>query len=581
MLSFLRIRGLALLDDVTLELGAGMTVLTGETGAGKSILVDALMLLRGGKARAELVRAGADAARIDAQFELSGSVATQLAEVLRTHGLPDDTGAIVAQRTVPASGRGRCLVQSELTTQAALGAVGGELLDICSQHEHHSLTQVSQHLALLDAFAGLEDQVGAYAASHRRWRELEQRSQELAQRTAQTLQRADYLRFQLEELERIAPQPGEHERVRERLSLLRDAQGWARFAEDAVQTLYDGEEAVIGRVGALLDRARRGAPHSPRLAAIAEQLDSARIACDEAAQLTTRFARELDYEPGELERVEERVAELDALCRKHGVGAEELEQRALGIRQELEALDGAEDHLTQLRAEATALHAACVTQAAALTRRRTEAAERLARVLEAELEALHLPRARLVAQLSPLPEGGLGPRGADRVELLFSANPGEPLAPLTRVASGGELSRVLLAVKSVMTTGDRVATYVFDEVDAGVGGAVAEAIGQRLWRASRAHQVLCITHLPQIAAFAEGHFRVSKRTAAGRTITLVERLDEDARVEELARMLGGAKLTATAREHARQLLQDARAVRAVAEPARPRQGARQARAPAR
>lgn len=558
MLSYLRIRGLALLDDVTLELSPGLNVLTGETGAGKSIIVDALALLRGARGRAELVRAGAEAACVDAQFELGPASAARVASVLAERGIPDeDSAALVLSRVVPVSGRGRSFAQAQLTTQGVLGELGEHLIDICSQHEHHSLTHVARHLELLDGYARLDAELADYEERYRKWRDAVAALEELGARTAQGIQRADYLRFQIDEMERVAPEPGEYEALRRRVALLRDVQHWAVFAEEAQDALYEAEGSIAGRLGVLSERARRGTDQSARLQAIAEQLDTARIASEEAARIAAGLAGELSIEPGELEQAEERMHELESLRRKHGVEPDELAARLDAMRDELDTLDNAEQHLAELEQRATGLRESCVELARGLCEKRRRAAGGLARALEQELEALHVPGARLEARVQALPGGEPGPRGLDRVEFLFSANPGEPPAPLERVASGGELSRVLLALKNVLSADDRVATYVFDEVDAGVGGAVAQAIGLRLGHAAQQHQVLCITHLPQIAAFSAAHYRVDKRTQGGRTTTRVVRLSDEERVEELARMLGGARVTASAREHARQLVAEA------------------------
>ncbi len=573
MLTYLRIRGLALLDDVTLELSPGLNVLTGETGAGKSIIVDALTLLRGARGRAELVRAGADAACVDAQFDLGPDTAARVGGVLADRGIPDDdSSALVLSRVVPVSGRGRSFAQAQLTTQGVLGELGEHLIDICSQHEHHSLTHVARHLELLDGYAKLESALDDYRKQYDDWQSRVVALEELRARTAEGAQRADYLRFQIDELERVAPEPGEYEALERRVALLRDVQHWALFAEEAQDALYEAEDSVAGRLGALCERARRGAEQSERLRAIAAELDSARIASEEAARLAAGLVKELEIEPGELDQVEERMHQLESLRRKHGVEPDELAERLDAMRDELDTLDNAEQRLTSLEQDAARLRATCVELARGLGEQRRRAAGGLARALEAELEALHVPGARLEARVQALPDAEPGPRGLDRVEFLFSANPGEPPAPLERVASGGELSRVLLAVKNVLSGDDRVATYVFDEVDAGVGGAVAQAIGLRLGHAARDHQVLCITHLPQIAAFADAHFRVEKRTEAGRTTTSVVQLSREERVEELARMLGGARVTRSAREHARQLVVEAEAALAdrVAAPARRR-----------
>jgi DNA repair protein RecN (Recombination protein N) len=555
MLSYLRIRGLALLDDVTLEFGSGLNVLTGETGAGKSIIVDALALVRGARARADLVRAGEDGARVDAQFELGAELRSRVGSVLGEHGLPDQDTLLV-QRVVPRSGRGRIWVQAELTTSSVLAELGEQLVDICSQHEHHSLGRVSRHLELLDAFGRLEHQVERFFGSYTEYRNGVRALEELKAKTTDRLRRIDYLEFQSEELERIAPENGEYTTLKSKLELLRDAQRWAEFSREAHDALDEAEDSILSRIGKLEDRARRGVPQSPRLGRIAEQLAGARAALEEADYEVRRFSDDLEAEPGELERAEERFHDLGQLVRKYGP-VEDWAAHLAAIQSELGELGRAEETLSHQEATVEQARQIAVEQALALRTGRAKAAKDLGRALEIELETLHLPSARMEARLEPLPDTELGPRGLDRVELMFTANPGEPLGSLTRVASGGELSRVLLALKSVLSPGAGVATYVFDEVDAGVAGRVAIAIGQRLRRAARESQVLCITHLPQIAAFADSHYRVEKQTRRGRTTTRVVRLSAEERVEELARMLGGARVTPSAREHARQLLSEA------------------------
>lgn len=557
MLSYLRVRGLALLDDVALTFEPGMNVLTGETGAGKSIIVGALSLLRGARGRIELVRDGAEAAVVDAQFEPPPGIHGHLGTLLAEHGLPDDDpDALVLARSVPRAGRGRSFVQATLTTQSVLGRFGEELIDICSQHEYHFLTHVGRHLEVLDAYAELDEQLADYEERYRSWRDALARLRDLREKTTDRVQRAEYLRFQIEEIDRVAPEPGEYEALKRRLGLLRDAARWAEFAQEALTTLYEDDDAIASRLAQLADRASGGAEESEMLALIQEQLAAARVACEEAAQMAARFAGELDIDPAELEVADERLHELESLRRKHGVEVDELAERCEQMRAELEELDHAEDHLAALEARTEELERACWDAAEGLHVQREKAAEGLARAVETEIAALHMPKARLEVSIER--EEDPGPRGIDRVEFLFSANEGESVSPLRKVASGGELSRVLLAIKGVLAAGDRVATYVFDEVDAGVGGAVAEAIGRRLRRAAASHQVLCITHLPQIAAFADAHFRVEKHTRRGRTTTKVVRLDDGERVEELARMLGGAKVSQSARDHAQELITSAR-----------------------
>jgi len=555
MLGFLRIRGLALLDDVTLELSPGMNVLTGETGAGKSIIVEALSLLRGARGRPELVRQGEEAATVDACFQPSESVRSRLQAVLEEQGVPvDDEEEVVLRRIVPRNGRGRSFVQSTPTTQAALARVGEQLVDICSQHEHHFLTHAARHLDVLDAWARIEEQRAAHATAYRTLREAEERRRELTERARQAGARGDYLRFQIDELEAVAPRPGEYDALRRRLTLLRDAQRWAEFARDAHTALYEADDAIASRLASLLDRVRRGGEGSDLLAQMQEQLTAAQVACEEAAQSAARFASELEIEPGELELAEERMHELEGLRRKHGVEVDALADTLEQMRQELASLERIEDDLSALDEAAAKARTACVASAKRLHAARVAAAEGLARAVETELRTLHMPAARLSVQVDAVDPDDPGPTGIDQVQFLFTANAGEPLAPLSRVASGGELSRVLLAIKNALAHEDRVATYVFDEVDAGVGGAVAVAIGRRLKAAAAGHQVLCVTHLPQVAAQGDEQWTVSKSGGKGRVSSLLARLDRAGRIEELARMLGGTEITATTRRHAAEML---------------------------
>lgn len=557
MLCFLRIRGLALLDDVSLELASGLNVLTGETGAGKSIIVDALSLLRGARARPDIIRAGDEQTTVDAQFDLVAKIHTPVNELLDSHGIETNQRELIVQRTVPRSGRGRQFVNAQLTTRGVLEEVGAWLIDICSQHEHQSLAQVSRHIELLDGFSGAESQLAAYTQQYAEYRQLLAERQRLVAHAKNATERADYLRFQIDELERVAPEPGEFERLKAQVTLMRDVQRWAQFARDALDTLHEGEEAVTLRLGRLLERARRGAVDSPKLSMLVEQLTTAQAACEDALDTVKRFASDIDLEPGALERAEDRLSELTHLRRKHAMEPDDLVTRLQNMRQELELLAHVEEQLRELDDKIERARSRCSELALKLREVRQQAAHQLSRTVQTELTALHIPHARFEAHMEPLAADQLTPRGLDHVEFLFSANPGEPLAQLAKVASGGELSRVLLAIRGALAGQGAVATYVFDEVDAGVGGAVAEAIGLRLARAAQANQVLCITHLPQIAAFADAHFRVEKCAEAGRTLTRVQRLTTDERVEELARMLGGARVTTSARAHAQQLIEEA------------------------
>ena len=557
MLCFLRIRGLALLDDVSLELASGLNVLTGETGAGKSIIVDALSLLRGAKLRTEIIRSGEDQTTVDAQFELPKSVSQAVDAELEQAGIESQSQELIIQRTLPRTGRGRQFINAQLTTRSVLENVGASLVDICSQHEHQSLAQVGKHIEFLDGFAGTEALLHSYGEHYVSYKKLAGERQVLVERAREAAEKSDFLRFQLEEWERIAPEPGELETLKAKVAVLRNSQRWVEFSAEAEQILYEDEDSVSMRLSRLLDRARRGSEDSPRLAELADQLATALASCEDALDSVRRFASDLDAEPGVLEQAEERLHELTQLQRKHGGDIEDLATRLASMKRELEQYGKAEQQLSELDVTLKREFEQCVALAEKLREARRKAARGLSKTVESELSALHIPHARFEAHLEALPREELTPRGLDRVEFLFTANAGEPLAPLTRVASGGELSRVLLAIRGALAGEGAVATYVFDEIDAGVGGAVAESIGQRLARAAARNQVLCITHLPQIAAFAEAHFRVEKLNEGGRTMTRVKKLSPDEHVEELARMLGGARVTDSARAHAKQLIAEA------------------------
>ncbi|MEM6995661.1 MAG: AAA family ATPase, partial [Myxococcota bacterium] len=397
MLAYLRIRGLALLDDVTLDLASGMTVLTGETGAGKSIIVGALSLLRGGRARADMVRAGVASAVIDARFDPGPQAWQRIAALTEELGitLGDIEDGLIVRRTIAKNGRSRCFLQDAPTTQAALARVGELLVDICSQHEHHFLTHAPHHLEVLDAYAGCEAMLAEYRAAYGGWRSALAELTELQARTQDRAQRTDYLRFQIEELETVSPEPGEHEALTRKYTLLKDVQRWAEFAAEAQHHLYEGDHAVAGTLATLASRASDGVAQSAALAEVCEHLTAAQVSCEDAARAAARLGDELDVEPGELEAVSERLHALQSLRRKHGVAAEQLAERLTQMRAELSELEHAEARLSEADARQAECKAHCVGLAERLHERRAAAAEGLCAAVVTELAALHLDGARL------------------------------------------------------------------------------------------------------------------------------------------------------------------------------------------
>ncbi|MCA9671297.1 MAG: DNA repair protein RecN [Myxococcales bacterium] len=561
----LRIVDFAIIEEVELELHPRLNVLTGETGAGKSIIVGAAGLLRGGRASAEMVRRGADSAEIEAVFDLSA--APHALPVLEDAGLvPTQGDELSVRRVIQGSGRGKVYINGSLSTVAVLKQVGAKLLDISGQHEHQSLSERAAQLQILDALAGsdLVEMARAYEALREAERELEKLSLDEAGRA----ERVDFLRFQLLELEEAALEAGEDARVSKRQARLRRAHELAEAARDGEHELYSADGSVAERVARVVRRLGELGSVDEQLRKVAAQLDEARVIVEDAAMSLGHFDSG-ETDEAELALLEERLALIHRLTRKHGGSLELLLERQATMREELDALEGFETQLAQREEALARARAAAVQAASRLSEGRAKAARRLARGVSKHLDELCMEGARLDVEVAPLlaqrddpkavvfGERRLGARGWDRVELLIAANVGEPARPLAEVASGGELSRVMLALRQVIGEHDPPGTSIYDEVDAGVGGKTADVVGRSLARVAVDRQVLCVTHLPQVAAHADCHFYVGKRREGRRTKTSVERLDPLGRVEELARMLGSSKVTAQARANARALLKAA------------------------
>jgi DNA repair protein RecN (Recombination protein N) len=557
MLRHLRVTNFAILSDVAIELGEGMNVLTGETGAGKSLIVEAVNLLRGGRASADIPRAGADEAVVEAIVEVPPDLAARIAAVLDGAGLPGSVGGgtsdVFIRRVIQRGGRSRTYVNGALTTLARLAELGALLIDLSGQHQHQGLVDPGRHLEILDAFAGEPALVAAMAAA---WTELRCCDDELVALGGNERERearVDYLRYQLEELEGSALRPGEDLAIdieRARLASIDQLQAAARAAEDA---LYGGDDSARDRVAAASREVDRASRTDSTLEPVTRQLGEIETLIDDAADQLRDYADKLDGDPERLAALDERLALIRRLTRKHNGSLDDVIAKAGELRTELDTLAGREARIAELAAARAAAESAAAAAAAALTASRKRAARRLDKEVGAALVDLGMGSARIHALVEPRP---LGPTGTDRVELLLASNKGEDTRPLTKIASGGELSRIMLALKLVLRRADEVATYVFDEVDAGIGGATAQVVGTQIRSVADHRQVLCVTHLPQIAAFADHHFHVEKLELAGRTETHVRKLPATARKDELARMLGG-HATSKAKAHAAELLADA------------------------
>ena len=565
MLIGLSIRDVVLIEQLDLSIGAGLTALTGETGAGKSIVLDALGLATGQRAEAGLVRRGAGQAVATAAFAPAAEHPVWAA--LAERGIAGDPSEdLVLRRQVGADGRSRAFVNDQPAGVGVLRELGGLLLEVHGQHETVGLLDARTHRGLLDAFAGAEPLLNATAAAWAAMRQARDRAEALGASAARAAEESEALAATLAELDRLDPREGEEAGLAEERALLGAAEkvlGDIASAREAV-----GSGGVTSRLSQALravERARERAAAAGaagegsaagRLNAAAEALDRALVEAEEAAGAIDRAAESFLFEPDRLEAAETRLFALRAAARKLSVGVDDLPRVRTETAQALRALETSDEALRTARVEAEAAEAAYARAAAELTQGRRDAGERLAAAVERELKPLKLERARFRAAVEPLSPERAGPGGVDRVMFEIATNPGAPFGPLEAIASAGELARIALALKVVLAGRGSAGTpvMIFDEVDQGVGGAVADAVGARLKRLAETAQVLVVTHSPQVAARADAHWRVSKRTAGERAATAVETLTPAAREEEIARMLAGAEVTDAARAAARALI---------------------------
>lgn len=571
----MHIRDFALIDRADIGFAPGLNVLTGETGAGKSIVIDALQAVLGGRVRSDLVRSGCDSACIEAVFRIRDE--SPLAQTLRDMDLldPDEPDTLLLRRDVLAGGRSRCRINGHPATVGQLGAVGAHLVDIHGQHEHQTLLRPQEQLKLLDGYGGpaVLELARRFEAA---WMRLGAARRELAALLDSERERArriDLVQFQLAEIDQARLVPGEEEELERRRRRLAQLERLRAETTRLIRSLHEGDGTAPAAADVLADGARALSSLvelEPELAEAARLLETAEVHVREAAALLRRVAENLEADPAELDEVEARLAVLSGLKRKYGSTVQEILAFAEQLRAELAALLSSETRSSQLRAEQAALEQEAGRLAGELSRARAEAARRLEDAVARELEGLSMGPGRFVVHVDqePHPEGiPVGDRrlaatasGVDRVEFYLSANPGEEPRPLARVASGGELSRVALAIKRVLAEVDAVPTLVFDEVDAGIGGRTAQAVAQRLRSVAGQRQVICVTHLAQIATMADHHLNIRKCAGDGRTTVEVIPLLGQQRVEEIARMLAGV-LTERTMENARELLRLAQETR--------------------
>lgn len=551
MLIELRIRDFAVIDEVTLEMGPGLQALSGETGAGKSIIVGALSLLMGARASGESVRAGASRANIEAVFDVTDlpSVRARMDEL----GVEPEEGLLILRREVQAAGRSRAWVNGSPVTAGVVGELGRSLVDLHGQHEHQTLLRPEEQLGILDAFSGTQELAGDVRQRFRALTELRANLTDLQSRQRDIESRADFLRFQRDEIEGAHLQPGEDRQLREEVKRLEHAEDLARETSEIHDALYGGEQALADRLSEMKDRLSRLVVWDQELEDAVESLTDAYERVADVGQRLANYSHRVDHNPARLDELRERLDLIFKLLRKYGPDLQDAIEAGARVGGELAELEGASLDIEALQDRISAGARELNGEAAELTASRSRAAAQLQKEAESLLPDLGLPGAVFRVAFHALDE--VGPTGAERIEFLVSLNVGFEPRGLSRVASGGELSRVMLALKAILARVDAVPTLVFDEIDAGIGGVVATHVAEKLREVAGHHQVFVITHLAQLASRADRHILVEKQEAGGLAATSVDMLAGEDRVREIARMLGGDPDSEASRRHAMELLE--------------------------
>lgn len=552
MLTELRIENFAIIQRLELNLKPGLITFTGETGAGKSIILDAIMAVVGGKADASMIRAGADRASVEATFRLSAANRAPITEILEREDLVDDPDYVQLSREMRREGRSTARINGRTASTGLVREIAAYLIDIHGQSEHLSLLNVRQHIHLLDRYAGTEQALAAYHKAYERLLGLRRELSHLRQTEQDAERRADLLSYQLQEIDGAQLKPGEEEELRQERERLANAENLATLSQQTLMLLDEGDPespAISDLVGQMVQALSSLARIDSAQNGLAEQAETiAELLSDMTLELRA-YLENIEFNPRRLEQAEERLDLIHKLQRKYGGSVESALAFAENARQELDTIAHATERIAELEAEESTVLAEVARTGLLLSEQRRAAAEQLQNAVEQELDDLSMAGARFAVdfQTTPDPRGvplengdvvGFDATGLDRVEFLIAPNPGEGLKPLVKIASGGETSRLMLALKNVLAQADDIPTLIFDEIDQGIGGRVGMVVGEKLWQLARQHEVLCVTHLPQLAAFGDQHFRVQKLVHDGRTTTHVEQLNDSTRLDELAQMLG-------------------------------------------
>jgi DNA repair protein RecN (Recombination protein N) len=551
MLLELTLRNFTIIDELSVSFGEGLNVLTGETGAGKSIIVDAINLILGEKASADIVRSDKDEAQIEALFDIKGNI--NLREKLVSFGLESEGDELLIKRIISRTGRSRLFINGSIATFLILEQIVEGLIDIFSQHNHQTLLREENHLEVLDEFGGLKSLSRRVAEIYQNATDVKKELGELERNLRNQIEREDFLRFQLREVDEARLLPDEDERLEEEKRKLANAERLYTTAQEAYEILYEGEEAVsdiLKRVRSQIEEAVR---IDTTLVEVAKSIEKCIVEIQDAAFTLRDYVSDVRFDPDRLNSIENRLEEIKRLKRKYGGTLIEIMERRKQIEEELGKMSVNEEKMEALKNNLNRLESDLQVRARELSVKRREAAEKLASMVEKELSGVGMKSGKFAVEFE---ERAISGSGCEKASFLFSANPDEKPKPLTKVASGGELSRIMLVLKETLARVEGGSVLIFDEADSGIGGAIAETVGRKIKNLSKKYQVICITHLPQVAKFADTHFRVTKTFKGDKTKVHVKALSGNERVEELGRMIGGLKVTEKTIEAAREMLQN-------------------------
>ncbi|MBI5642973.1 MAG: DNA repair protein RecN [Deltaproteobacteria bacterium] len=562
MLVELSIKDFAIIDSLSICFGPGLNIFTGETGAGKSIIMDALALILGDRASNDIIRSSREEARVEAMFDISSCRSVEV--VLKEAGIDQDGDHLIIKRIVQRAGRNRIYINGSLATLVTLTEIGRRLIDIYGQSEHQSLTRPEEHIEILDTFGGFQNLRAYMSDSYRAYGTLKKELEALTLEARALNDKKELLSYQLKEITEAIVTPGEDAGVQKELERLKHAERLKSASLDAERAIYSDEGSITERLGGVIKSLKDASVFDERLEKAIEPLESSLFALEDGGRFLRSYAEGIEADTGALEAAASRLDLLNKLKKKYGPSVDDVIAKRESIEKELALLSSSEEKIKELEGRVKEARGKASAAAANLTDARLSAAKELEKKIEDELSTLGMKGSvfEVAIETEKNPEGGIrfNEKGSDRVSFFIATNKGEGLKPLARIASGGELSRIMLAMKSATAEG-RVPTLIFDEIDTGVGGAASQVVGLKLKEVSKVHQVLCITHLPQIAAFADRHFGVSKEAAKdGRTVSAVAELAGQDSIEQISVMLGGLKVTDTTRKHAAELIDAAKSL---------------------